>query len=341
MIVFRVSDLAFDRLSHSYFDLAVFASGYEERCTHLAEQLDLSLVPRRLLFGFSEHADASQRLANSIALESRIGVPQTMLAHDDERGVFEALNQIELPPKIPLEIFVDYSSMSRTWFNAILNYFKYGIDQRPVSLTFAYTVGEHQDLAQSSWGDETDFKIEEILCLPGLEGGPLRLHSTVAILGFGFEWIAPFSACEQLEPDLVYAFAADPGAFPDYGQAAIDRNSRFIAEYLRSKVLRLPLRSVEKTFRALAELILPFRRNSNVVLVPMGPKPHVLSCILLASRFREVSCLYAKGSRSRPIRVRAAAPDDVVLTRVELIPSDEAAPHERDNVTAARWHSDW
>lgn len=317
-MIFRVNDVQFSELSSRRYDLAVFASGYEERCTSLALAVGPEIADRHMILGFLEHTSTEQRRRNSLVLTERLGTHEIPIPHDQESLVFQSMSALDLPRDRPLEILVDYSSMSRTWFNAILNFFRFNEAHQPVFITFAYTVGEHQDLARSSWATETDFALDEVICLPGLEGGPMRMQSTVLVFGLGFEWSPPFGVCELIEPDVVHAFIADPGSFPEYGMAAEQRNAEFIREYVKSSVVRLPLRSVEATYRTLAELVLPLHPEANVALVPVGPKPHVLACILLASRFREVTCLYAKGSRRRPIRVRAASPQDVVGTRVEL-----------------------
>jgi len=321
MIVFRVSDVQTDECLKSNYDLAIFAAGYEERCTNLASQIDLSGIRRSLLVGFAEHAKGPQRAENSRLLQRLLRCSEVQVAHDDERPLLDALRQMPFPPGGNLSILVDYSSMSRSWYSGVISFFRYLQIQSPVSLTFAYTVGEHQDLTQENWTERSNYSVEEIISLRGLEGGPLRPKSTVALLGLGFEWLAPISVCEQLEPDVVYPIVADPGAFPEYGPFAVARNREFLQDYTRNdNLVRAPIRSVATTYRLLAELVLPFRQDSNIVLVPMGPKPHVLASILLANRFRELSCLYVKGARKAPIRVRPAAPKDIVATRVELIP---------------------
>jgi hypothetical protein len=181
----------------------------------------------------------------------------------------------------------------------------------------SHSVGEHQDYQIGSDPDISNVIVKNIVYLPGFEGASLRLD-TMAIFGLGFDWAPPIAVLERIEPDIVYAFTADPGAFPDYNKFALQRNQQFLEDYVKDRLFAFPLRSVDTTFRRVGEMFLPILNKSNIILVPLGPKPHVLACMLLASKFEPVALLHAMASRRRPERVRVSDPTDVVVTEVIL-----------------------
>jgi len=248
-----------------------------------------------------------------------LGVQELVLPFDDERKIFGALRSVDLAKDEPLTVFIDYSSMSRMWYNSIIKFFHHSNHSGPVTVDLAYTVGKYSDVASYRNQSESDLSVQEILCVPGLEGTAMRLQRSIALVGLGFEKLPPFGVAEVLEADTLVGFIADAGAFPEYASVAEEINAEFLREYTRDVALmRLPLRSVETAYRALADFIAPHRQSANVILVPLGPKPHVLACLLLARRFAEVTCLYAKVLRRRAPIVEPASSLDIVGTRVEI-----------------------
>jgi hypothetical protein len=210
--------------------------------------------------------------------------------------------------------------MSKFWYGGIFSFLKSQNRESDINVTFAYSVGEHQDRGLDDDPDVSNVVIQDIVYLPGFEGASLRLE-TMAIFGLGFDWAPPIAVFERIEPDSVFAFTADPGAFPDYNQIALKSNEQFIGDHVRQKLFAFPLRSVDITFRRVGEIFLPMLDKSNIILIPLGPKPHVLACLLLASKFQAVALLHAIVQRKRPERVRVSDPTDVVVTEVVLAPT--------------------
>ena len=85
-------------------------------------------------------------------------------------------------------------------------------------------------------------------------------------------------------------------------------NQDVIEEKSARDVMRLPIASVATTFRVLTEEIALLRKSHEVVLIPMGSKPQVLSCILLSKKFPDVSCLRVSSRLNEPQKVDAAGP---------------------------------
>lgn len=317
-MIFRVTDLHVSSLTDRHYDLLILASGYEERCRNIAELLEPSNISSTLILGFEEHVDAGHREYNRNFLAKKFGCNEHILSFDSEEAIFKLLSSANLPRDRVASVLIDYSSMSRMWYNSIIEFFNFGFDGQGARLTMGYTVGKYIDVPPIDNLKEADFAVEDVLCLPSLEGGGVRTRKSVALVGLGFEWVPPFGVVEALEPDTVYGFIAEPGAFPEYPGVAEARNETFINEYCRERLLRLPLRSVEAAYKGLGGVVAPHLGAANIIIVPMGPKPHVLASIVVASRFREVTCLYAKGTRHRPPEVKAASPMDIVVTCIEI-----------------------
>lgn len=305
MQVRRATDLSFERVKSESYDLALFASGYEARCTFVASQLDARTVRQAIVLGFSALQDHPDRQRHDDYFASRWAPRQHVIDGSDDGSIYPLL-QAGMPQGTrSAKVLVDYSSMSRLWYAGVLNWARFACDAEEIALDFVYAAGEYPE------GD-TPKVIRDILCIPGCEGGPAPLYRSVAVFGLGFDSLASLCVLDRLEPDLVYSYVAE-GSRPEYGQRVREANAEIIA--LSKATLELPLKSVEQAYRYLAELIEPHRADADTILVPMGPKPHVLAAILLAMRFPQVSCL--RVSRvDRPEAISASG--DVFCCRVEL-----------------------
>lgn len=322
MKIVRVKDSSYDEIKLERFNLTIFSSGHEERCVDLLQLLRRERLGSVHVLEFDVTGDSELREQHNKVFQ-KAGGEICVLPRDDETKLFDLLRSIDLPDGG--RVLIDYSSMPRTWVNSVINFFKFSRHLRKLDLYFSYTVGNHVDAESFPDYPVSDYRVTSIECLSTLEGAAVRQRKTTAFVGLGFDWVSPFAVLETVEPDEVICFHANPGAFPHYGLIALQKNKQFLDEYAKEKVISLPLRSVETVYRSLGEWISPIRSTRNVLLVPLGPKPHILGAILLANTFQDLTCLRIKGGRNQPLRVKAAAFADVVVTRVELMEPPQAS----------------
>ena len=314
MILYRVFDLTMTDIADSAYDLVLFASGYEERCTHIPRKLDRTRFVSPVVLGFKEIEDDPQRQENDRYFSSRWG-ELLPIRGDDDGVIYELLRRRFPQSKTSIRILVDYSSMSRLWYTAVLNWARFFEGTASITIDLLYSVGDHKD-------PTAPMVISEIMSLPGCEGLILPLSKSIAVFGLGFEGFAALCVLDRLEPDELYCYLAAPAAFKDYPRRARRANKEVIR--LANACLLFPLGSVERCFANLAELVSQYRSEANITLVPMGPKPHTLAAILIAMRFHEVSCLRVGYRRHTPERVGTTG--KIVATRVQFVPPLGARP---------------
>jgi hypothetical protein len=195
--------------------------------------------------------------------------------------------------------------MSRLWYSAVLNWARYTKAANKIEIDFIYSVGKNE-------GHLPLYTVEDMLPIPGCEGGALRFDESVAIFGLGMYGVMAQSVFENIEPDQVYAFIASPGPFTGYHKEIVNNNS-FILEHVL-EALQVPLNSIQTTLKYLSDFVTPLLHNSQIILIPMGPKPHVLAGILLSMRHKEIACLRVSARRKRAEIVEATG--DLIATRV-------------------------
>lgn len=310
MRLYKVIDLNVTELKEKQYDIGILASGYEERCTYVPSTIiNGDNVAKSIVFGFEEAKTVFNRPDND-KYYLQNWTDQIFIASDnDDTAIYNHLRRLDVMGIDVLRVIVDYSTMSRLWYASILNWVRFLTNITSVEIDFVYSFGKYK-------GDFSPLVIEDILAIPGYEGSPVSDARSLAIFGLGFDGIATLSALDQLEPNIVYAYLASPGAGRDYPEKAKHYNKLLISGYVK-KLLELPISSIEVTFGSLTELISPHREEANIILIPMGPKPHVLAAILLCLRFeRKVTCLRVRGNREPKVDVEAEG--QVVATRVSF-----------------------
>ena len=312
MSSFQVLDIDFDSINSERYDLSLFASGYESRCTFVPNLIDPSIVANPLVYGFTEEAESEVRIKNDHFFLGQWGCSPIHLSSEDESPIYKYLNKHSSGADRPIKILLDYSSMSRLWYTAVLNWARFAAPTKEVVIDFIYAMGKYEE-------EKKPMMIKDMVSLPGCEGRAYRLRESVAVFGLGFHGLAALCVLDRLEADTVYAFLAAPGSTQEYVNKTLEINRELINNPKTKKpILEFPLGSIEACYRHLAETIAPHRPDGEITLVPMGPKPHVLASILVAMRFPEVACLRVSGE-SDPLNVLPTG--DIVASRV-IVKSD-------------------
>ncbi len=308
-MLYRVADIDLLEVKKNKYDVGIFASGYEQRCTHAAKKINRKYIVNPIVFGFEEYKDNEQRRENDLYYQQQWVEKQSILSADDEGPIYLLLQDYFAKSQGPLKLLVDYSSMSRLWYAGILNWINVAQEDKEVVVDLLYSVGEYR-------GEYPSMVINDILSIPGCEGSPVPFKKSVAVFGLGFDEYAPLCVLDRLEADEVYAYLADPAVFNEYPRIAREKNKELIKH--AKAILSLPLKSVEVTYRYLAEVISPYKQDSNIIFIPMGPKPHILAAILLSMRFGDIVCLRVSGKREKTADIRAMG--EVVATRIQFKP---------------------
>jgi hypothetical protein len=305
MTSIRVLDTEFDVVTESNYDISFLASGYEARCIYVPSLINPKNISNTLVLGFTEEPLTENRPINDKFFLDRWGIKPIPLSGDNEQPIYEYLNKFTQSVSGPIRILLDYSSMSRLWYAAVLNWARFAASGKEVIIDFVYAMGKYDE-------EKQPMVIRDMASIPGCEGRAYRLRESVAVFGLGFHGLAALCVLERLEADTVYAFLASPGSSEEYVSKTLEVNKELINSHKTKAVLKLPLASIEACYRHLAEIIAPYRLDGEITLVPMGPKPHVLASILVAMRFPEVACLRVSGDPPQDVKPTG----EVVATRV-------------------------
>lgn len=294
-----------DRNSYA---LGLFATNHEHRAVYIRQQCRGDEFERMVVF-----VPPSDSLSSRANLEYLSGVAGCEIFHvdgltDDER-IFSLLEEVSASNLgTVLRIFIDYSSMSRLWYGAILNWARFSEREKDIEIDFAYASGKYLD----KFGP---LPISELESLPYFEGVSGGFRKTTALFGLGYDKYATLAVYDRIEPDVLYCCVAC--LTPNDASSFKARAENHEIVEAASSILELPLMNVASTFRLLCDLISSIERDSQIVVVPMGPKSHVLATLLVALRMPWITCLHAKGTRPEPPQVDAVGPISVARVYFE------------------------
>jgi hypothetical protein len=295
----------------SYYDCAIFASGFEARATYVARNLVAGVAKRRVALGFPTDTTVLSREVNDLFFADHFGEPVHIQTDvEDETFMLEQLATLEtLEQKGVIRLLVDYSAMTRTWYGTLLTWARFLENVLRIEIDFVYAYGRYLNEFQP-------LAISEISSLAGFEGVSGGFRRTAAIFGLGYDKYATLAVYDRLEPDLTYCYVAVRGDDDPNAAKVLLENSEIIEGAKRT--FPLPLGDVTSAFRILCENVALLDADHQVVMVPMGPKPHVLATLLASIRLPSITCLHARGKRSVPVQVEPTGATSIA--RVVFVP---------------------
>ncbi|EMC2478123.1 hypothetical protein ACPF31_002157 [Vibrio cholerae] len=308
----NIEDLSISELNDITFDLAIFSSGYEPRCAYLYNYLSKEKVKDALILTFSEDINSKSEdyFAGYDPSHKKVYV-----SHGEVAAIYEYLiekiDNIESSSlKSKIKILIDYSSMSRNWYSAILN-FIFKTDPDKFEIFSVYSSAEYPISSRF-----LDFDLGEVRVIPGCNGSSITKRKKAVIFMLGFDNIGPQSFYNMIEPDVSYGVIAAPGSLPTYEEIALFINKSFIDHNLEKgkKLIKLPINSVRTTFESLCQLIQPLRKEYNVTIIQFGPKPHILASVLAGHIFENVSCIYSEYKRNITHEVNASG--ELIISKI-------------------------
>jgi hypothetical protein len=291
---FAVRDLTISDVAGRVYDLAIFASGYEARCTQAVSLLDPKAFRSAIVIGFQKPVLPELRAVNDQVFIERLGQSPTIEGDDltvNLANQLTALVERAGSESRTVSILVDYSSMRREWYGFVLSFLGHMANPGvTISVDFLYSFGVYPPRYELSIEKAV---LESIVPLPGMEGLSASRASSIAVFGLGFSPVAGLGALERLQPDKVFCFLANPGS-ADANVETTKRCNEPLIKRTSHPLISVPLGNLAAAYRALCELVWPFVGKYHINILPMGPKPHILASMLVAQTYKPVGCLYGK-----------------------------------------------
>lgn len=310
----QVKDLLFDEdLKLSCYDWYIVGVGLESRTMHVLERLQGAGVTAKhaLVLVFPDVVGSERGAGVCAKIKGMFSSVDFETVETRSQFAIWKLMRARFKNAGGVRILIDYSSMSRAWYAALLWWFWENAEaQADVQLDFLYALGKYsKEIA------EKEVVIDDIEIVPGCAGEMFRQARTVAVFGLGFYGYMSLCACEQIEPDVLYTISTTENPIEDF--QVEDRPGNYELVERASKSFKLSVTSVESAYRHLSEIsMVHLNRGDEVILAPMGPKTHVLASVLVSLANRRVCTLRVRHEQYDS-DIEALGP--LVATRVQFV----------------------
>ena len=303
---------AADAASVSY-DLGVWAAGYEARSSWLIQSTYKPVhVGDWLRVEFIENRDAHSA-PNTLSL--RFG---TLLGgapgHRNWDGHWfqeweHVISQASEQHGRAIRIFCDYSSMPRTVYGTLLSCAIKTLRSRVESITLSYVPGVHADNVN---GSRT---IEGLRSLIGTEGRTTRDQTPAFVFGLGYDGLLTETVIELYQVGSFGCVYASPGVYPNSIERAVTAHAHVLSR--AEIVATAPAWDIEEAALAF-DRVRSWFFGRDVLLVPMGAKPHVVASILIALADEALALRFPQVTEICPVQVTVGADAEPHTTRILL-----------------------
>lgn len=268
-----------NEVSNQVFDLLIVSSGYETRSVFLSQRIPTTQIKRKVALAFLERKDCISRSFNDRTFEQS-GFEMVDASMNSIKEIHKILGEFCSGYKNKeINILVDYSSMPKLWYEAIINYFSendFNFDN--LKLWFSYTPSEYAESLHDISNKYFELDI------------PARLSTKpkALVIGLGYEKGRAQELAHRLDAQVTYSFYSDPAVDPRFVKELIENNMDILKKLDSKKIIKYPIYDLNYINSSLTHLCVDLRLTHQIVLAPIGPKPFTLMCFLLNARYPDL-----------------------------------------------------
>ena len=308
----RVQDIAKADVVGQTFDVALFACGYEERCRYLPSIVGSDVAGNIGIVRYAFPAKLEEERGNAKFFReyARTGqVFSTQQATIDVcRWSYDKIQIVARGSTNRVRLLVDYSSMRRETYAAILKLCAFLSNRLRVSLVMSYSAGVYG----SSMMTRPDGGLRT---LAGFEGSSRDKGRSCLMMTVGHDLGGPMAACDLLDPDKVFLVIDDNVEGGGPRRKSVE-SAREIAELQLEKptTFELPVGSVTTSAKAITEAMRGLDSGWCVDVMSFGPKPLTLAMLLACFKVTTARFLYQPRTDDECPRIPASG--ELVLTEI-------------------------
>jgi hypothetical protein len=289
-----------DQLAHFRPDIFITTLWYESRCTTVSQELEQQSCRKVALIRQEARKDFSYT-ENKSYFRSR-----GFEMHEVEGEVPDMDDLLASHKGEHLNMIVDCTSMSPTWYHHFLSWFaRMQEGYSRVRMRFAYTMSHYS-------GHQKDPKVKALIDFLESDQKAPPGKKRALILGLGHERGVGESIFKLVKPDLLYLFYADPPIEKRFVEKVFINNHKLIESMPIRNLVAYPIRNGQSIYQTLIDTILPLRNEYSINLIPHGPKIFSVVAMLLHLGYPDIHISYPV-FKKRPISDRLPDENPVVL----------------------------
>ncbi len=273
------NQIDFETLRHEKIDCLFSTAGTQNRCLFLAESMS-ELVSRKILLitGKEDHKKANiyiQRFTN-------LGFEQHQTLNNDCELIDKLLAEAGRSKNRQLNILVDYSCMPKKWYALFIDCITrntYPAENINLYLSYTPKVFEHNPARHA-----IDYFGPIIFNRDSLrEKKPISM-----IVSLDHNGNLLNEALKKIKPQKLLAFVPNCAHDPVYSHVVREHNRSLLERLDVSNVINYECDQPDEINSLLTSRCLDERVNSEVVIVPQGPKTFSIMSMLVSVRYPDI-----------------------------------------------------
>ena len=309
--------VSFNELLTEKFDFLIAVSGYQKRCTYLAENTRFENT-EKIVFSMDDSDNHRLRQENDDVF-NRLGFTSVRTAASTTAELEQQIQRIfGCKTCLTLNVLIDYSCMPKSWYATIVNYLlRNDFNAKRINVFFSYTAKKNNVISQKS-------KLKAFEPIFVQKDSMIDNKPVVLVTGLNNNHAIVKELIERLKPNDTMAFVPEFSHDHQYYDKVVENNSSILKHVASEKVYKYPAHKPDQIGSMLTSLCLDLRLKSKVVLVPHGPKTLSLASILLSVRYPDIKIydLLPKDDKSYP-DIGLPSGDPVIVKSVFIVDEED------------------
>lgn len=292
MELIHAQQVSYEELLSDTIDIVIAACGYESRSCHLVQMAELK-AHRRIALLFKEGNEIASRIENEKIFREHNFECYEISGHSSDE-LNKVLGNLNIHSRCEnVKLVVDYSSMTKQWYGAIIGYFTvHDITCKNLVVYFCYTP-ENFVPPSALKPNDFSFKAHPIV---SHENTRTAKKPVAMIVGLGYEQSKVEFLCDFFKPQDVVFFLPNPSFDDESTKVYRESNKKMLSKVNSKNVINYPANKVDEIDMQLRAMCLKLRLQYRVILVSLGPKTFSLASFLINARFPDVEIWNISGA---------------------------------------------
>jgi hypothetical protein len=275
----KTAQYNFDEATDMKFDAIIAASGYEKRCTYQSERLK-GETDKRIILAFDKDLESSNRKKNDKTFKD-LGFK--IFRKDGQKIDLDFFSKlisdiICASSEDDVNIYVDYSSMTRNWYAQILWVASNIKTDKKIHIHFGYSFSKYEKNREKELLNRV---VEPIF---GFCNISLPSRPTALVICLGNEINRVYGLKEYFDAET-YLFYSQPEYGNEFSKEVETLNQELIKEIKPENVFKFPIHDLVYAQHILESLSKVLVQDYRVIIAPCGPKPFTLISLINSLKF--------------------------------------------------------
>lgn len=304
MIIKCINQITSDVLISTTYDLIIAACGFEERGIFIPLMLKNGNHSKKIAFSFSDYKDNNIRLKNekfyresNYTVCESSGIESKYIVKELENFILDSI-------KDEIKILIDYTSMTRIWYGAILNFLKNFETQKRLIIHFSYAIAKFHKPPLK------ELKTKYFTPIEGYCNLSVPSVPTALIIGLGYEKNKAYGLKEFFDAEKIFLFYTKDSLFTT---PVMKINKELLILTKDNCKVPYNLQDLLMTKTLLFDICKLLIDNYRLIIAPCGPKPFTLLSFLISLEVGNIDVWRISGNEIGTHSDREAEGNIVIL----------------------------